>query len=66
MEPRDRANLALLMLYLAPAAEHVAVLQAMQQLVQWELARLWSVVASPGHTLNVTKEKWPSCANETS
>jgi hypothetical protein len=57
MDPRDRADLALLMLYLAPASEHVVVLQAMQQLVQWELARLWSVVASPGHALNVTKEE---------
>jgi hypothetical protein len=57
MDPRDRADLALLMLYLAPAAEHVAVLQAMQQLVQRELARLWDQCASPGHTLNVTKEE---------
>lgn len=57
MDPRDRADLALLMLYLAPASEHVAVLQAMQQLVQRELARLWSRAASPGHTLDAAREE---------
>lgn len=41
MTPQERAQLALLLLQRAPEAEHVAVLQAMQQLVQSELVRLW-------------------------
>jgi hypothetical protein len=66
MEPRDRADQALLMLYLAPAAEHVAVLQAMQQLVQRELARLWSGGGQSGAHTERHEGGITPCANETS
>ena len=53
MSPSDRADLALLLLYLQPRDEHIATLQAMQQLVQSELARLWREQNphNPGHAL---------------
>lgn len=56
MQPSERAQLALLLLQRAPEDEHVAVLQAMQILVQSELARLWRQTdGMPGHCY--TKEE---------
>jgi GH15 family glucan-1,4-alpha-glucosidase len=54
LTPSDRAELCLALLLSGDDGEAVAALQALQQLVQAELARRWaeSPFASVGHTWN--------------
>jgi hypothetical protein len=47
--PADFAEMCLTPLQNFTETERIAALQAMQRLVQAELARLWARAASPGH-----------------
>lgn len=49
LTPAERVERCLWPLVFVPEAERIEALQAMQQLIQAELARLWARTASPGH-----------------